>query len=230
MKKKREIKDIALKKITYHMSKDDTEFLSNEYFEENEIDKDMEDSSIPLEGMAEQTAGMQPRSRIPVSRESQSRRKAELLSRFTEDYSRQFKGRLHIDKEDVPEGYSIFWGAKSVKGHGRQERLTRLYEDGFFPATAEDFPRRAYRDYYGELDDSMDVIDCGANTLLLSDNDLNNAHLRHYEKVSYHNSAPVREAEKLAQDPYNTRNKSQGNDRFFPNAPDDTGLNTSYFG
>lgn len=220
----RTTKEKAMQKISYHMNTDEPQFLSDDHFDQEE--NDLEASSVPLEGYAEETKGFQPRSRLPVSRESQSRRKTELLSRFANDYTQQFKGRLHINPEDIPTGHSIFWGAKSVKGHGRQEKLTKLYEEGFFPATAEDFPKRAYRDYYGEIDDSMDIIDCGANTLLLRDNDINKAHIKHFEKVSDQNQSPVRKAQKDALNPYG--NIQQNNNQFFPELPEGNGLTSSY--
>lgn len=203
-------------------------FLSEDDFDSDDFDSSDEmleeetrlgASSIPIGEYAEKTRGMQPRSRMPVTRESQTRKKQDLMDKFNNEFTQEFKGRLHIKQENIPNGYSIFWGAKSVKGHSRQDKLTKLYEEGFFHATAEDFPERAYRDYNGELDDSTDIIDCGANTLLLRDNDVNRAHLNHFEKISTDHLRTVEEHQDRP-DPFD---KSQ-NDRFFPTAPHQNGM------
>jgi len=199
----------------------DDHFLFNDIDEDTDMTEEdrLNASSIPIGEFAEKTKGMQPRSRLPVSRESQTRKKQDLMDRFNNEFTQEFKGRLYIKPENIPQGYSIFWGAKSVKGHSRQDKLTKLYEEGFFHATAEDFPERGYRDFNGYIDDSTDIIDCGANTLLLRDNDVNKAHLQHFEKISNEHLKTVQEHQDR-RDPFDTTL----NDKFFPAAPNKNGM------
>lgn len=189
--------------------------VSNDYLKPEPV----QTSSIPLDGLRQETAGFQPRSREPFTREADMRTQR-FIDFYEQTVSEAHKGKTHMPPELVPEGYVFMWARESTKGRPDHGNLSNLEtQHGWEFATAGQFPTKAYYDDNGDVLDSSSRVRCGGLIGMIRRKEIHNAQLKQFERL--------RNSQQRFQDQLRTRdgdlhpfsNQSggqRGNTNFFP--------------
>jgi hypothetical protein len=175
-------------------------------------------SSIPLDGMKEETAGFQPRSREPFTREADMR-----SQRFIDYYSQSVieahLGKTHMPPELIPEGYVFMWARESCKGRPDHGNLSELEtRHGWEYASAEQFPTKAYYDDNGDVQDSSSRVRCGGLIGMIRKKEIHNAQLKQLERLRSSQTRMQNQLRSRDGDlhPFSNQTGFRNNDQFFP--------------
>lgn len=141
------------------------------------------ESSLPYEGLKENTKGFTPRSRTPFTRES-SLRNQKFIDYYDNSAITTHKGKTYFDPEKVPEGYVGRYVRASVKGRDDQHRLNQMENIGGWEYAASDqIPHMAYQDEFGNVKDSASSHEMGGLVFMIRAKEIHQAHLNHLEKL-----------------------------------------------
>lgn len=161
------------------------------------------------------------RSRLASSREASFRSKQEKIDFYTNNFTIQHKGALHIPQEWYPEGYTIMWIRESIKGYPDAANLARMEGNGWEPVYADEMPQRAFFSPDGQAQDDAQLVRANGMRLMKRLIEIHDAHDkilardRHRQAQMKHN---MRSIDKDLH-PFAVHGSLGSNESFFPSDP-----------
>jgi hypothetical protein len=212
------------RKKVFKQPKIEEPVMEHEYSEHRTTNNDylrpeaMRTSSVPLDGLREETRDFQPRSREPFSRESDAR-SDRFINYYEQTVSEAHKGKTHMPQELVPEGYVFMWARESCKGRPDHGNLSELEtRHGWEYATASQFPTKAYYDDNGDVQDSNSRVRCGGLIGMIRRKEIHEAQLKQFERLR--NSQARFQQQLRTRDgdlhPFSNQSGMGNNQSFFP--------------
>ncbi len=175
-------------------------------------------SSLPIDGLTEETAGFQPRSREPFTREADMRTER-FVNYYEQTVAEAHKGKTHMPPELIPEGYVFMWARESCKGRPDHGNLSDLEtRHGWEYATASQFPTKAYYDDNGNIEDSNSRVRCGGLIGMIRKKEIHEAQLKQLERLRNSQSRMQQQLRSRDGDlhPFSNQTGFRNNNQFFP--------------
>jgi len=195
------------------------EHVMNNYNETQENKPEME-CSVPIGEMAFESEGLAPRSRSPFTRESE--RRQHYINKYERAVIETRRGKTYMPDENIPEGLVFMWARKTVRGRADDRNIPTLEsEHGWRAADASDFSSYAYRDDYGNLNDSSSKIYLGGLQGMVRDKEIHEAQLRHYARLRSQSDRQYSDFRSTNDgSPRAANNMESYNEQFFPSIPE----------
>ena len=137
------------------------------------------EASVPVnEELKKDTQGLQPRAREPFERVASERAK-KYIDYYSLSHLTMHKGKTHIPKEWIPEGYVGMWARESCRGRPDSNNLQELENvHGWEPLPAEMCPQLSYYDDTGTIDDGATKVRRGGLLLMIREEAIHQAQLK----------------------------------------------------
>ena len=175
-------------------------------------------SSLPIDGLTKETAGFQPRSREPFTRESDMRTDR-FVNYYEQTVAEAHKGKTHMPEELIPDGYVFMWARESCKGRPDHGNLSDLEtRHGWEYATASQFPTKAYYDDNGDIQDSSSRVRCGGLIGMIRKKEIHEAQLKQLSRLRNTQSRMQQQLRSRDGDlhPFSNQTGFKNNNQFFP--------------